>query len=293
MDRVTDLIKDQMHRHLMPAHIHVVIPKYIATYHLASVRIFLKALRKAQQDYFVRFSTSLLWVMESDNSDAFYSRENKFVGHRDATFALNIFNSSTIEITVGIPFESKQNLILQELSRDLLAIVKAPKIPHSRNALFNTIDLFSKKTNMTEQVNGLVDDFHVLFIPNVRSDYYIPIPIWGISPADAKRRYLSAKKTFTFLSDKHRYLPLAQPSPTDILELLVRSIQDQEESRKRTLNAKDTYALAELLFGHYLTHCAQPDREDSRHELILFNCIDTDEEESVDIYNMRMKDRSY
>ena len=151
---------------------------------------------------------------------------------------------------------------------------------------------FHKNKNMLPIIRHLKDDLHIFFIPTLKRDRYYPVALWGLTVADARRRYKASEKQLEFLQVKYPDAVGDRLYIGEILSLLVQAIQENEETGCRMKTAHTTYGLIELLFGYYLTRYENVEWEVSPHEMIMIDCTEEEDVSVIEVYNLKMKDLS-
>lgn len=267
----------------LPSIIHITLPEDIKGTDVALIRIFLKALRKANLNYFVRFTTNVLWVIESDNGDMFYGKDD-FEGHyRNVILDLRIIDHKDIEVFVKVPIAGRQEFAVKKLSKALNAVIPTKTLDSIDTAVSATL-AFYVDLHGPALVNYFNDPFYLLFVPDASGENLYPIVLWGMTVYDAKRRYLSSDRDF----ERHRYLhnvEIESSTPlTQTMYELVLQIQIALEGRNRRESASEVHSLAELLFGYIVQQMEEERDEIVRDKEIIV--IDTVNGNDVAFYRV-------
>lgn len=295
IERLHGEIRDFAHR-LTPIIIQLVINDDITNGDLHQTRLFLKALRKTHNKYFIRFSTSILWAAESDNTDIFYTRSEDSDKHADVVIKVKVFDKHNMVLNAEVTKRTPRHSSLKMLSKTMVNEILAVDASGDELDILASIADFYLITDVTEILKRAGDDhFHILFIPSLDGSSYYTIPLYGMSYDDAKRRYLSSENALEFLTSKHKILIPDLIEETCVIDALVELIQRQEEDdANRYETAKDTYALAELLYAYY-TAAPIPDKYPfDRHQALLFEIRDMDDSTTLTrIHNILHDNVSY
>lgn len=240
-----------------------------------TMRKFLKGLRGTQDKHFIRFVSTMIWAMESDNGDLFYTPDNASEEMCDIIWRIEVINSQYVVVVVDIPKTSHQNILFHSLCQSLTPSVGGPVPDPSDEDTFDFLMRFYRTTDQLPSVRNLSTSFHVLLIPNREGNSLYPIPLVGISVSDAKRKYAAAIKALTVAHRQHSEFFMQSVTVSDVLSLLIESIQDNEFKGIRRKTSQCTYALAELLFSCCVVNDEDPEGQ-TNHDLLLFEKLDDD-----------------
>lgn len=254
----------------LPLIIHLQLPESISDVEAPAIRTFLKSLRFAQAKYFVRFSVPIQWGAESDCLDIFYTREAYSTVPADATLICSVLSTVRIGIDIKIPYTVREAHIIREIAKDPWIPVQAPDTTEPDDLMGVVLELH-RDTNILSLIRSLDVDFHVLLITSGDSEWCYPMPIWGMSVADAVRRCKLAKKTQDFLQTKHGDILCDPPRKLEALASLVASLRNMEDDGERFNALEEAYGLSELLFAHYVHDFLDEDDVIGPHEFIVFD----------------------
>jgi hypothetical protein len=245
---------------------------------LKPIRTFLKSLRALQKNHFVRFTTDLLWACESDSVDIFYTFDGNLKDYCDIVWNIRITDNGFIELTTKLQRPSKNHMFIYEVTRNLFKYSKEVVFPSnlSYSHIYNFMSDFYLKVHNTKDIREVDSNFHILLVsdtPKEGNTIYHPIPIIGMNHNDAKRHYKSSMKNMLEIYFQHEDImsDLESVTADNIISNLMCMILENLKDSNRSTNAQ-TYRLAELLFGYYLS-TVEDNRELSTHDLILFQSL--------------------
>lgn len=279
-----------IHQRLIPLIINLDIPEDQSPENVYLIRLFLKKLRIVNQNYFVRFRTSILWAAESDNTDIFYTYDEFENKHFDATLHVKVFDKKTILINVDIPRSNRRSAAVKFLSKSMLEEIPAQDEDGDELAHLESISDFYISSGIGDVLEHEGDDtLHVMFIPGWEGLEYHALPLYGLTYRDAKHRFLSVEKHLDFLSTKHQLVIPDKLDTCAIMEALIEIIQLQVDHGDRYTLAKDVYALTELLYAYHLITPSDCKCKD-KNELLLFEIIELiDETTKIEVYSIEHK----
>ena len=272
----------------IPMLISVIINHDGHPYEFISIRKFIKALKKTQDRYFIRFITDLLWLEESDCTDSLYTFDGNLRDISDITWTITVRSNGHIGINARLTRPNANHLFIYDISKKVNQIIQTIPSPRCVDTTEDFVEQVHEKITEAKCIKTVDSNFHVLLIDDVDDDgrvYYHAIPIVGMTQLDANRKYKSYFRSFleNYVSQP-RYLPDRDMATLDdVIICLINNIRDNENLPKKIKNKSLTYSLAEQLFSYYVSSM-NDSRVFSTHDLILLRTPFTDR----DIVETRM-----
>lgn len=265
---------------IVPAIISIHIDTDQSIKELKPIRHFLKSLRDLQKNHFVRFTTDILWACESDSTDIFYTFDGNIKDYCDISWNISIAQNGFIELTTKLQRPSKNHMFIYEMTRNISKYSKEVSFPYISDYknIFNFLSDFYGKLHHDKDIRDIDSNFHILLVSDTPKEghvIYYPIPIVGMNHNDAKRHSGASIKSILELYFQHEDLSLGyeNTSPENIIsDIMSMIIENLKCKNNRSLNPQ-TYRLAEMLVGYYLT-TVDDNRELSTHDIILFQSLD-------------------
>lgn len=247
---------------------------------------FFTHLKKLQQTHFVRFVIDNFWVLELEN-DFMYTDDGPKEDYCDIVWTLRMSGNRQVEIATTVVANAPHENLIADLSVYLKDFVPgvAGEAPHDSQFYDMMVNLF-RHTRAVPQARFLQEHFHILLVPTASQKNYYPIPIWGMSYYDAKRRYQQTSEALDFNRIDRDDILTYDVSAIDIMHHQIAMIQENEQFGCRANTAQLTYAYAELLFGAY---ASMETRSESPHDMILFRFL-PDNNTTTDVFRFSLDD---
>jgi hypothetical protein len=272
MEQTRALVGDRCAHSLLPTLVGIDIDYNGLRNAVPLFRSFLNKLITLRDKHFTRFVTDTLWAMESDNGHIFYTYDGPKTAWCDVVWTVRAMGDAQVEICVELVAKNPSHALMQEVSASLKKFVPAAASSGNR-AIQDVMLRFYKNTDRVYQTSHLHENFHILMIPSTNGRGYYPIPIHGMTYRDGRRHYKqviqqlehqqhSLYEVFTHLS-----------SSEEILDILLSLMQANQVFDPRSHQAKENYALAELIFGLIATYYKYPE---TNHDVILVNSVNPD-----------------
>ena len=203
----------------------------------------------------------------------------------DFIWTFKLIKDDQIEVSISRPINQYRQTFLSDLSIGLKRFIPGLKEKASAKQVCSLIIEFYKNTKRVDRIKTFNENFHILLIPTRKASGFYPIVLYGMSYFDAKRKGHRIVKQQEF--DLDRYCEfITQPTTSgDTVATLLDMIQETDKFGIQYKAAKETYALAESLFGIYAyDHVG----EKSKHDIILFDVI-SKAANTVDTYKYDMR----
>jgi len=265
-------------RDLLPTMIDLQLPQNLIEKDLPMVRKLFHSFKAAQQRNFIRCITSLDLAANCDCADAFYTRVADHPQHVDAFCSVKNITGDYVELKVVVPFESRQNGMIRELSRQTDCIIDLEGDPNDTNELLSLMTQFCRNPHTNYILSRISGPCHLLLVTNFDRDEYIPIPVWGLSVEDAVRRFQLSHRNYSFLRQAHGDFVPHEDDHEEMIVALLQLIRDRLEDGIRTESALEIYNLAELVMGYFMV---QVGTAVSNREIVMFDLFQDQEGEGL------------
>lgn len=275
---------------VIPTIIHIEVSTELKEKDVPVLRLFFKGLRLFTQQYFVRFSTNLLWVMESDCSDIFYAKEDIEGYHRNIIFEVSVINSTYVDILTRIPFVSNKYQMIRRLSRSLRVPIRVDKNEtRTLEEMYQKIESYYKSQNFALLQRDFKDPLYLLLIPSFDRKMIFPLLLLGMSKEDAARKYRSVDNKFEDYRRRHYEILIADQTSEEGVCNILRLLQMELEGRERRTSAKAAHGLGELLLAYFQQYLLERGGSLGKSEL-LFMCVLEDDDIGETLEMVRYRD---
>lgn len=257
-------------RDLLPTMLDLDISPYFVEKNIAAVRTLLRAFKMAQQRNFIRCITALELAATSDCVDSFYTRTKDHYQHIDAYCTVKAITGDYVEISVVVPFASKQSTMVRELSRQSDCVIDRDGDPDDGEQQVQNMYQFCRNPHTNYILGELKGPCHIVLITSRGRDEYIPIPVWGFGIEDAVRRYQVSDREIRYLEQVHGDIIPDGADNSDKIILLIQLLQERLEDSIRAETAIEVYSLAELLLGYFMISVGA---SVSNREIVMFDIL--------------------